>query len=167
MRYTVTVEGRTFDVKMGRGGRVWVNHRPLHVDFRIVDNLSRYSLLVDHRSYEAYVERAEDAECCIVVAGHSYLVQVHQKRRATKADLAPIRPSTLGEVHAPLPGLLVEVPVVVGQRVRRGEVVAVLESMKMNLELQAPLGGIIQELHGDLGMEVSHGQVLAIVKPDE
>ena len=167
MRYTITVEGRTFDVKMGRGGRVWVNHQPLLVDFQSVDNVSRYSILVDHRSYEAYVERVEDTECCMVVAGHTYRAQVHQKRRATKKDLAPTRPSTLGEVHAPLPGLLVGVPVVVGQRVRRGEVVAVLESMKMNLELQAPLGGVIQELHGDLGAEVIRGQVLAVVKPDE
>ena len=68
----VTVEGNVFEIVMGRGGRVWVNDRPHDVDLRGVDRLSRYSLLVDHRSYEAHVEQMEEEECCMVVAGRSY-----------------------------------------------------------------------------------------------
>jgi biotin carboxyl carrier protein len=63
-----------------------------------------------------------------------------------------------------LPGLLVGVPVVVGQRVREGDVVAVLESMKMNLELHAPWSGAVQEIRGTPGTEVGQGEVLAVVK---
>ena len=66
-----------------------------------------------------------------------------------------------------MPGLLVAVPVVVGQQVTQGEVVAVLESMKMNLELCAPWDGVVQALHRASGTEISQGEVLALIGPDE
>jgi biotin carboxyl carrier protein len=47
-----------------------------------------------------------------------------------------------------------------------GDVVAVLESMKMNLELHAPWSGVVQALHGTPGTEVGQGEVLAVVKLD-
>lgn len=170
LRYVVTVEGQIFEIVMGRGGRVWVNDEPYNVDFRSVTGLSRYSLLVDHRSYEAHIERAGEEECRVVVAGRPYRACLLQRRGGDRENLTRSRSPSIGEVQAPLPGLLVGVPVVVGQRVMEGDVVAVLESMKMNLELHAPWSGVVQALHGAPGTEVSQGDVLAVVKlegPDE
>jgi len=167
MKYTITVEGETFEVEVSRGERVWVNRCPLNVDFQGVDGLPQYSLLVDHRSYEAHVEQADEEGCQIVVAGQPYRAHLQQARRRPKKDMRQSRLPATGEVRAPLPGLLVAVPVVVGQRVTQGEVVAVLESMKMNLELRAPGDGVVQALHITPGTEVSQGEVLAVIGPDE
>nr|HID12884.1 acetyl-CoA carboxylase biotin carboxyl carrier protein subunit [Anaerolineae bacterium] len=167
MKYVITVGGETFEIEVGRGGRVWVNRRPLNVDFQSVDGLPQYSLLVDHRSYEAHVERAEEEECRMVVAGRSYRARLQLRRRRSKRDAVRSHLPATREVRAPLPGLLVAVPVVVGQRVAQGEVVAVLESMKMNLELCAPWDGVVQALHRTPGTEVSQGELLAVIGPDE
>jgi biotin carboxyl carrier protein len=51
--------------------------------------------------------------------------------------------------------------------VAQGEVVAVLESMKMNLELRAPWDGVVQALHITPGTEVGQAEVLAVIEPDE
>jgi len=177
MKYVITVEGETFEIEVGRGGRVWVNRRPLNVDFEGVDGLPQYSLLVDHRSYEAHVEQADEEGYQMVVAGQPYRARLQQGRRRPRSkDAVQSRPSPsppklggtgggLREVRAPLPGLLVAVPVEVGQRVAQGEVVAVLESMKMNLELRAPWDGVVQALHRTPGMEVGQGEVLAVIGP--
>ena len=167
MKYLVTIEGETFEIEVSREGRVWVNRRPYDVDLQGVEGQSEYSLLVDHRSYEAHVERAEEQECRMVVAGRTYRACLQQRRRRSQRDVMRSRPPATGEVCAPLPGLLVEVSVVVGQRVARGEVVAVLESMKMNLELRAPWEGVVQALCRAPGAEVDQGEVLAIVGPNE
>jgi biotin carboxyl carrier protein len=164
LKYVIDVEGKTFDIVVGRGGRVWVNDEPYTVDFRGVTALSRYSLLVDYRSYEALVERDVEEECRVVVAGRPYRASLLNRRGAGRENLATSRAPSVGEVQAPLPGLLVGVPVAVGQRVTEGDVVAVLESMKMNLELHAPWSGVVQALHGTLGTEVGQGEVLAVVK---
>ena len=176
MKYVITVEGETFEIEVGREGRVWVNRRLYDVDFQGVDGLPQYSLLVDHRSYEAHVEQADEEGYQMVVAGQPYRARLQQTRDHSPGDTrrscppaTPVRrgSSPQGEVRAPLPGLLVAVPVVVGQRVTQGEVVAVLESMKMNLELRAPWDGVVQALHITPGTEVGQAEVLAVIEPDE
>jgi biotin carboxyl carrier protein len=167
MKYVITVEGQTFEIEVSRGGRVWVNSCPYTVDFQSVDGLPQYSLLVDHRSHEAHVEWDEREECRIVVAGRSYRVRTQQAQSRFKKDaIRAFLPAT-GEVRAPLPGLLVAVPVAVGQQVAQGEVVAVLESMKMNLELRAPWDGVVQAVGGTSGTDVDEGEVLVVIGADE
>lgn len=175
MKYVITVEGETFEIEVGRGGRVWVNRRLYDVDFQGVDGLPQYSLLVDNRSYEAHVEQADEEGYQMVVAGQPYRARLQQMRDRSPRDVGRSRPpatavrqgSSQGEVRAPLPGLLVALPVAVGQRVTQGEVVAVLESMKMNLELRAPWDGVVQALHVTPGAEVGQAEVLAVIEPDE
>jgi biotin carboxyl carrier protein len=168
MKYIITIEEETFEIEVGRGGQVWVNHRPYTVDLQGVDGLPEYSLLVDHRSYEAHVEEVEGDERQMVVAGRPYRARLQQQgRRYLKGDAVQSSPSETEEVCAPLPGLLVAVPVSVGQQVEQGATVAVLESMKMNLELRAPWGGVVRALHRAPGAEVDQGEVLAVIGPEE
>lgn len=168
MKYVIIVEEENFEINVGREGRVWVNRCPYDVDLQSVNGQPEYSLLVDNRSYEAHVEQVEEDECRMIVAGRSYRVCLQQQgRRRSKGGVAQSALSETRDVCAPLPGLLVAMPVAVGQRVAQGEVVAVLESMKMNLELHAPLGGVVQTLHGTAGMEVGQGEVLAVIRPEE
>jgi biotin carboxyl carrier protein len=49
------------------------------------------------------------------------------------------------------------------QHVQEGEVVAMLESMKMQLELRAPRAGIVRDLSAVAGREVAQGEVLAVI----
>ncbi|MGD1996517.1 MAG: biotin/lipoyl-binding protein [Anaerolineae bacterium] len=165
MKYHIVVEGRTFEIEVGPGGQVWVNQRPLSVDFEGVDGLPQYSLLVDHRSYETHVEAEEKGECRVVVAGRPY--QAHLQSRKTPSPEAGRRRTgdEPVELSAPLPGLLLEVRVEEGQPVREGDVVAVLDSMKMSLELCAPWDGVIQEVHGVADAEVAQGEVVAVIGP--
>jgi 3-methylcrotonyl-CoA carboxylase alpha subunit len=69
-------------------------------------------------------------------------------------------------MRAPLPGLLVEMQVSEGDYVKEQDVVAVLESMKMNLELRAPRSGVVRQLLVDPGRQVAQDQVLVIIGPN-
>ena len=163
MRYRVVVEGHLFDIEVGPGGRVWVDRRSLSVDLGCIDGQSLYSLLVDNRSYETHVEMKDDGECQVTVAGRPYRAclrgEVHTSTRAVHGHQA----SGPVEISAPLPGLLVEMRVSEGQRVGNGEVVAVLESMKMHLELRTPRLGVVHTLCAAAGQEVAQGDVLAVI----
>ena len=85
----------------------------------------------------------------------------------------PVRPAvaerdegalTHGEIRAPMPGQVLLVPTVVGQRVRAGEPVVVLESMKMELVMTAPVDGEVRELNVGAGDRVTVDQQLARVE---
>ena len=165
MRYVITVEEEVFQIDVGREGRVWVNDRPYNVDLRGLDGRPEYSLLVDHCSYEAHVEQVARDECRMVVAGRPYRVCLQGGRCRPQDGVDRLDSTEMGDVCAPLPGLLVAVPVTVGQHVMSGEVVAVLESMKMNLELCAPWGGVVQSVHATLGMDVGQGDAVVNIQP--
>lgn len=169
MKYVVTVEGKTFEIEVDREGqRVWVDHQPYDVDLRDVGGIGQYSLLLNHRSYEAHVEQNEEEGCQLVVAGRPYqaFLQRNQSRSEGGPATATRHESTNAEVCAPLPGRLVEMRVAEGEQVKEKDVVAVLESMKMNLELRAPQSGVISALSGTAGQEVDQGEVLAVIEPD-
>lgn len=164
LRYQVVVEDRTFEIDIGPEGRVWVDRRPLNVDLKDMEGWPGYSLLVDNRSYEAHVEVEGEQECRVVVAGRSYLACLLTEQHTLSKTTPTPTTGKLAEVAPPLPGLLVEVRVTEGQAVKEGDVVAVLESMKMHLELRAPRSGIVRNLATGAGREVVPGEVLAVIE---
>ena len=82
-------------------------------------------------------------------------------RRRAGADL------TRGEVHAPMPGLIVDVLVEKGADVEAGQPVVIVEAMKMQNELVAPLKGRVTRISVEPGAAVETGQLLIAIQPEE
>lgn len=163
MRYRVDVEGRAFDIEIRPDGQVWVNRRPINIDLAEMVGRPGYSLLVNNRSYETHVETAADGQVSVVVAGRPNQASVQAERQPATTTRSPFR-SKLSEIAIPLPGLLVDVRVTEGQSVQEGDVVAVLESMKMHLELRAPRAGVVRDLGAVVGQQLAQGDVLAVIE---
>lgn len=163
MKYRVEVEGRRFEIEVRADGTVWVDGRPVSVDLEGLEG-PFLSLLLGRRSYEVAVEEETGDVYRVILAGRAYRTTVDAPR-AGAPEMASACPAEGGpcEVTAPLPGLLVEVRVAEGQPVKAGAVVAVLESMKMHLELRAPRDGVVQAVRATPGQEVQQGAVLAVI----
>ncbi len=85
-----------------------------------------------------------------------------------RTDPAPrrIEEAVGGEIGAPMPGIVLSVHAAAGQRVRRGELVAVLEAMKMELRVEAPSDGVVTAVLARPGDQVKRGQRLADFEPE-
>jgi acetyl/propionyl-CoA carboxylase alpha subunit len=70
-----------------------------------------------------------------------------------------------GSLHAPMPGRIVKVLVREGDGVIDGQVLVILEAMKMEHSLRAPYDGIVQSVTATSGDQVEAGQVLVVVEP--
>ena len=68
-----------------------------------------------------------------------------------------------GAVKAPMPGLIIRYEVEVGQEVKAGDTVLILEAMKMETALPAPIGGTVKELRFKPGDRVAKDDVLAVI----
>ena len=78
---------------------------------------------------------------------------------ATPAPAAPVAAG--GElISAPMPGTIFDIPVVVGQAVKAGDNLIILEAMKMENEIVAPVDGTVKTIHVTKGTSVSSGDAL-------
>ncbi len=65
------------------------------------------------------------------------------------------------KINAPMPGKVLSVKVKAGQAVKRGDVVMILEAMKMENEIVAPQDGTVASINANEGASVEAGAVLA------
>lgn len=151
MKYRVRVNEQTFEATIGSDGEVRLGDRAFSVDMQAIDDQALFSLLIDHESYELVMDEREGG-FRVLLWGELYDVVVSddldsQRYRQTKPVASP--PESLGEsvVRAPLPGLVMQVLVSQGQMVAEGEILVVLESMKMENELLSPRRGRVKAIH--------------------
>ena len=164
MKYQTLVNGQTFDIEINEDGRILVNGEVRAVDFRALRQGELYSMLLDHRSYEAVVDERDDLYH-VLLAGDMYDVQVTDERSRRLASAFMAFGDTGGEVsiRAPMPGLIVRVPVSEGEPVSKGQTVAILESMKMENELKSPRDGMVHHIHTRAGENVEQNKVLVTI----
>ena len=72
-----------------------------------------------------------------------------------------------GYVLSPMHGMLLEVLVKAGDSVSKGQLLAVLEAMKMHYEIQAEIDGTVMDVSAGMGDQVASDQLLFELKPDE
>src|SRR5712691_10779050 len=124
----------------------------------------RYSLIIEGRSYEVFARRVNtpnegDGHTYEVqIAGQRFEVYVEDEREKTLAGAAK-SPHPAGEamVRAPMPGLVLGIPLDAGATVARGQAVVVLEAMKMENDLPSPIAGTIKEVRVSKGQTVNQG----------
>ncbi len=171
--YVVRVGDREFRVSVTEeagGLKVAIGDQVFYVDFARLEGEPRLSLLLKPRP-EAdggiSVEVVRDERDRVYIGGlplevelvPARLAALEQVRRAGEG--VGVRPV---EVKAPMPGLVVRVGVEPGQPVRRGDVLVVLQAMKMENELSAPRDGTVREVRVKPGQAVEHGEVLAVLE---
>ncbi|MEI0698144.1 biotin/lipoyl-containing protein [Brachyspira intermedia] len=79
------------------------------------------------------------------------------------APAVPIDENAIS-VKATMPGTIVSFSVAVGDKVQEGQVVAILEAMKMENEITAPASGEVKSIHVEKGSSVVEGQVILQIK---
>ena len=71
------------------------------------------------------------------------------------------------EIRAPMPGLVKHLGAAPGRRVARGDLLLVLEAMKMEHPLTAPRDGVVGAVHVALGAQVEDGALLLALEPED
>lgn len=93
--------------------------------------------------------------------GRTYELQVESGRRMAGSGGGE---GSGGVLRAPMPGQVREVRVAEGDRVAAGQVVLLLEAMKMEIRIQSPVDGVVKSLPVITGEQVDKDQVLAEVR---
>jgi biotin carboxyl carrier protein len=128
-RYIVEVDGKTRDVDCRTAG---------HRDY--------LSLIIDNKSYliESAPVKVDEGKYYANISGRRYNLEVLDERLiATRQAGTLAKDDGPYVVASPMPGLIVDVRVKVGDRVEKGSPVAVMEAMKMQNELVSEIEGTV------------------------
>lgn len=118
--------------------------------------MKNYIITVNGTSYEVSVEEAGASEQPVAAAP----VQKAAPKAAPKKAAAPSAAGAVA-VNAPMPGKILAVKANAGAAIKKGEVILVLEAMKMENEIVAPQDGTIASVNVAVGDSVEAGAVLA------
>ena len=117
-----------------------------------------------HLSVEPlFAELDEHAFFKSVVNINGYQFAITQIPEWEKAEAASTAAET--ELRAPLPGVVAAVPAVVGAAVQKGDVLVVLESMKMEHSIRAPQSAVVEAVLTEKGTSVQRGATLVRLRP--
>lgn len=164
MKYIAIVNDQEYVIEIGHEGLIEVDGREYKVDFEQLSEGGILSLLLNNRSLEAIVEEGKQA-WDVLIQGELYSVQVQDERayRLAKERGEPWDDVGEATIQSPMPGLIIAIPVDVGQIVSKGDKVIILESMKMENELRAPKDGIITNIYIEPGASVEKNQILMAI----
>ena len=164
MKYITSIGEREFKFEILSENQILVDGKKFDLNFDHIEDQPVYSLLVDGHSHEAYVYLV-DGVWQVLMHGRLYPVLVEDEReKRLRSSMGDSRHHS-GEYHlkAPMPGLVVAVPVKEGEEVQKGDVLLILESMKMQNELKSPRQGYITHLRVKPGDSVEQHQTLISV----
>jgi biotin carboxyl carrier protein len=161
MKYIVTIGESVREIEVNVGDEIVLDGQRMRVDFQDVAGEPVYSLLLDGQSFEAYVQPDENG-MQVLLHGQLFSVLVEDERQRRLRESGAGKVVASGEYHlkAPMPGLVIALPVEEGQHVESGANLAILESMKMQNELKAPREGIVGRLRVKPGDSVDQNQIL-------
>lgn len=164
MKYVTTIEGKEYEIEIVDERHVRIGDRLLGVNFESVSGQPVYSLILDGKSFESYVYQG-DEDWQVLLRGHLFQVKVEDEREKRLKAAAGGGVAEGGEfkLKAPMPGLVVSIPVSEGQEITKGQVLVILESMKMQNELKAPRDGKVDRIRVKAGETVEQKQTLLSV----
>jgi biotin carboxyl carrier protein len=168
VKYQATLAKESHDIEVkDRGDGLYevVLDGEKHVVDALQMDHGAVSVIIDRASYSIEFEDIGDGALNVLVRGQIFPVDLLDERRlrmrAASGRFAVEGPQT---INAPMPGKVVKILCKVGDEVKEGQGLVVVEAMKMENELASPKDGVIKEITAVENASVESGAKLIVVE---
>ncbi|MCS7262169.1 MAG: sodium-extruding oxaloacetate decarboxylase subunit alpha [Aquificaceae bacterium] len=144
VEFVITVHGEQYHVQIAGRGAPTAEGRPIFIR-------------LDGKLEEVLLKPLKEVEQLPSLYGEiTYATEVKPRRP---------KPVGMGDVTSPISGKVVNIKVSVGQKVEEGEVLFVVEAMKMENEVHSPVEGVVEEIFVSVGDVINPDEVVVRIKP--
>ena len=162
MKYVAIINNQQYEIEIDEDGKVLIDGDERDVDFLNLGG-SLFSVITENKSLEAVIDD-DEGRIAVMMGGRLFETQVLDERAILMMQRRGVQETGSGEVHAPMPGLIVEVTVQPDQQVEIGDTLIILESMKMQNELKSPIAGVVRSVQVAAGQAVEKNMLLVEIR---
>lgn len=138
--------------------------------------MTQYKYKINGKNFEVTINSVSESNARVTVNGNLYEVEMVKEERPAetvymRSDRKPglqSEPAAQAQVdkslRSPLPGTIIAIKVKVGDEVKEGQALAILEAMKMENEILAEHDGVVTDVHVEKGDCVLEGAVIVSIK---
>ena len=170
MAYIATHQGKTVRVKVLETApglfRVSLGDQDYHVDY-LEPQPNLLSLIIDGRSFEVDVDESQPDLFQVVIKGDHFELEMVEEKKKKLAMKLSRGASGRQDLKSPMAGNVRQVLAQPGDRVAAGQVLIILEAMKMENEIKSPIEGIVGSMTARIESAVAAGDPLCVVEPWE
>ncbi len=161
--YTAKVNKIT-DLKINFSeGQYFINDQAIDWDIISLGN-DRFHIIHQSNSYQAVLIECnlEEKSFLFDINGQKQKVVVKDKfdLLLDKMGLNDLKSSKMNDIKAPMPGLILSIDIKEGDQVQKGDIIMILEAMKMENALKSPGDGVVKSIVVKKGDSVEKNQVL-------
>ena len=158
--YRVSIANRIYEVSIEDDSLI-VNGDRISYNMDSLNNNGLHVLRQPNRNLDAHVEPNPGGLYDIQIDGN------HLSAEVVMGFQTPSKPITrrIGNILSPMPGLIVDIMVKIGDKVKKGETLLIQEAMKMQMKLRAPAEGIVTSISTSPGSQVDKGVLLVSLDP--
>ena len=138
-----------------------------------------YKIKINDAEYEVHIRKVEDTKAFLTVNNEDFEVEVEglivnptrmSIRTASKPTHKPVTVNTPvvkpkptksnREIKPPLPGVILDICIEEGEKIKKGQVLYVLEAMKMENHIESDIDGIVEKIHRTKGESLLESDVI-------
>ncbi len=165
--YTVNIAEQEFQISIDKkqANKGEINGKSFELDVH-KSKESSYHVLYNNKSYSIEIVELDRENNSVIlnINGENYTSKVNTEIDILlkKLGMDSLTAKKVNELKAPMPGLVFKILVDVGQEVKEGDNLMILEAMKMENNLKSPTTGKIIEIKVDEGNAVEKNQILIV-----
>ena len=122
-----------------------------------------YKIKIGNDKFDVVIGEVKNGLASVTVNGESYAVEIESYDPVAAPAAKSVTASGSLQVIAPIPGVILDISVQVGDKVEAGQTVVIIEAMKMENNLVSSTDGIVREIRVQKGAHVKTGELIMII----
>ena len=152
-------------------GEIILNDKPVKVKVLSKIGKTVYSISVDNQLYMVDIQDKDNDFIQIYTDGFMFEVEItNEKKKLIQQylkDTGAGEETGYAQIKAPMPGLIIKIPVEVGNEVKKGDKIIIIEAMKMENAIASPISGIIKTINTAEGKSVEKEELLIEIESNK
>jgi biotin carboxyl carrier protein len=163
-RYIVTVDQEEYIVEI-QDEHIYINGVLAEESlFSALNDQGLYLIQSGQEKQEIHIQKESQSDYRITVDGHHVAAQIehdygHKNRKPR------INETNNGTILAPMPAMIIDIQVQIGDDVVEGQTLLILEAMKMQMKIKSPITGTVQQINKQISERVEKGDLILTVEP--